>query len=344
MRILLVGTGEFYHVGAFYNKGLHALGIEHVFLDDWKYKQRLNRSIVHRLVYRVLGGGPLGSRGFNRQLLQLARDYRPDVLLAVKGDPIFPETLAQIKRQTGAVLVNYATDDPFSPVVRTRDVVDTIPIYDLYVCTKRAIMDDVRRAGCREVTYLPFAYEPALHFPEAPATTEEAERFRSDVVFIGGADQDRVPYFEALLDGVPGLRLHLYGGYWKRYPRLRHCYRGFALGRDYRLALACTKVAPCLVRRSNRDGHVMRSFEVPACRAFMLAERTEEHLDLFEDGKEAGYFGTPEELVEKTRSYLTDGEGRARMAEAAFQKVRRGKHTYQDRLQSILDIASQLHV
>jgi spore maturation protein CgeB len=201
----------------------------------------------------------------------------------------------------------------------------------------------VRRAGCREVTYLPFAYEPSLHFPEAPATAEEAEHFRSDVVFVGGADRDRVPYFEALLDDVPGLCLHLYGGYWDRYPRLRHCYRGVALGRDYRLALACTKVALCLVRRSNRDGHVMRTFELPACRTFMLAERTEEHLDLFEDGKEAGYFGTPEELVEKTRSYLSDDAERTRIAEAAFRKVRGGKHTYQDRLSSMLAIASRLH-
>ena len=44
---------------------------------------------------------------------------------------------------------------------------------------------------------------------------------------------------------------------------LRRYHGGFAVGRDYRLALSCTKVAPCLVRRSNRDGHVMRTFERP---------------------------------------------------------------------------------
>ena len=108
------------------------------------------------------------------------------------------------------------------------------------------------------------------------------------------------------------------------------------------MALSGAKIAPCLVRRANRDGHVMRSFEVPACCTFMLAERTEEHLELFEEGKEAAYFSSPEQLVEKVRYYLTQEKERKRMAEAAYRKVTSGKHTYKDRLENILQAANSL--
>lgn len=335
MRVLLVGNGEFYHVGAFFRRALEELDYEYAFVDSGKFLKPLQHSLLHKAAYRLLGRRPLTYWSFNRALLQAARRFRPQLVLVAKGAYINARTLVTIKEETGAFLVNYATDDPFNPRVSTRDLVRAIPFYNLYACTKRAIMEDVRRAGCQNVAFIRFAYEPTLHFPEKPATPEEIERFSSDVVFIGNADEDRIPYFEALAK-IPGLKLRLYGGYWDRHPLLRRYHRGFALGRDYRLALGGSKIAVCLVRRANRDGHCMRTFEVPACGAFMLAERTEEHLELFEEGKEAAYFESPEELVDKVRYYLHHDEERQRIAEAGYQRVIAGKHTYQDRLEEIL--------
>ena len=290
----------------------------------------------------MLGRRPLTYRRLNRDLLVAALRFRPDVVLIVKGAFVAPQTLQRIKEETGAVLVNYATDDPWNPRVSTPDLVRAIPYYDLYACTKRAIMPDVQAAGCPRVIFVPFGYKPTVHYPEKPAAPEEHTRFDSDVVFIGGCDADRVPYFEALVKGLPNLRLHLYGGYWDRHSLLRRYYRGFALGRHYRHALGAAKIALNLVRRANRDGHVMRSFEIPACGAFMLAERTEEHLEWFEEGKEAAYFDSPEELVEKVRYYLSRDDERQRVAEAGHRKVTLGGNTYKDRLIQILEAVRAL--
>ena len=335
MRVLLVSVDKFYYVGAFFRRALEELGYEYAFVDEGKFLEPLKRSLLHKIAYRLLGRRPLTFWAFNKELLQKVQEFHPDVVLVTKGAHISPRTLGMIKKKTGAFLVNYATDDPFNPRVSTRDLVKGIPLYDLYVCTKRAIMEDVKRVGCQNVVFVRFGYEPTLHFPEKPATPEEIERFSSDVVFIGNADRDRVPYFEALAR-IPGLKLHLYGGYWDRHPLLRRYHQGFALGRDYRLALGGAKIAICLVRRANRDGHCMRTFEIPACGAFMLAERTEEHLELFAEGREAAYFGSPEELVDKVRYYLQHEEERQRIAEAGHRRVMRGKHTYQNRLEEIL--------
>ena len=75
-------------------------------------------------------------------------------------------------------------------------------------------MDDVRQAGCPSVHYVPFAYNPSVHFPERPATYEENQRFASDVAFIGEGDADRLPFFQKLAASLPHLNLALYGGMW----------------------------------------------------------------------------------------------------------------------------------
>jgi spore maturation protein CgeB len=333
LRVLLVGVGEFYHLGAFFQKGLRDLGLECVFIDEGTY---VRNSIGDKLAYHFFDKKPRKYLAFNRDLVRLAVKFQPDVILATKGAFISPDALLQLKHRTPAVLVNFATDDPFNRKTSGHHIVEGIRFYDVYICTKRAIMADVRRSGCRTVLFLPFGYEPSLHFPEQPLTAEERNRYTSDVAFIGGADADRIPFFEALLDAIPNLNLQLYGGYWDRYPRLRKYHRGFALGRDYRLVMAGTKVAPCLVRRANRDGHVMRSFEIPACGAFMLAERTDEHLELFCESQEMACFSTPEELGEKVRHYLCHENERKHVAHRGHAAVTAGSNSYRDRVGQIL--------
>ena len=71
------------------------------------------------------------------------------------------------------------------------------------------------------------------------------------------------------------------GGYWERYPAFRAHALGIKPPEIIRALTAAAKVNLCLVRRANRDGHVMRSFEIAAIGGCMLAEDTDEHRDIF---------------------------------------------------------------
>jgi spore maturation protein CgeB len=340
-RLLLVDTTLYAPVSPFFVDAAGELGYESLFVDDAPYLRPLATSLLHKAAYRILHRRPATRWRYNQNLFAAADRFRPDLAVIVKGAYIMPSTLRRIKDATGALLVNYATDDPFNPANTTPDLLAGIPFYDVYACTKTAIMPDVTRAGGRTVVHMTFAYNPAVHYPEAPANAEEARRFASDVILVGGADRDRIADLEPLL-GFPDISLALYGGYWHRYPKFRQYARGFVAGRTYRLALGGARIGLCLVRRANRDQHSMRSFEIPACGTFMLAERTDEHLAVFRENEEAAYFGSPDELRDKVRYYLSHDEEREHIARAGHAKVTTGGHTYRDRLREIIRTVEEI--
>lgn len=333
--ILLVDTTLYAPASPLFMHAMEESASRRSFFDEGPYMGPLTKSFVHKIARRLRGGRPLTAGALNRDLLEQCRGFRPEVILIVKGSYIRANTLAEIKRITGAKLVNFATDDPFNPANSTPDLLECIPQYDLYVCTKKAIMPDVLRVGAKQVCFVPFGYHPNVHFPELPASTEERARFSCDVAFIGAADNDRLDTVRAL-SKVPNLTLNLYGGFWEKLPEARKYARGLVLGRDYRLAIAGAKIVIGLVRRANRDGHAMRTFEIPACRGFMLAERTEEHMQFFREHEHVGFFGSPSELVNKVRYYLDSPDNRERIAQASYEAVTAGRNTYTDRLQQIM--------
>ncbi|TMA32607.1 MAG: glycosyltransferase family 1 protein, partial [Deltaproteobacteria bacterium] len=110
---------------------------------------------------------------------------------------------------------------------------------------------------------------------------------------------------------------------------------------DYPRVLSATQINLGFLRKMNRDLQTTRSIEIPACRAFMLAERTSEHLGLFEEGKEAEFFGSFEELLAKCRYYLARDLERRRIADAGHRRCHAGyttTHRVIEILECLLDV------
>jgi spore maturation protein CgeB len=234
--------------------------------------------------------------------------------------------------------MNYLTDDPWNPRHRSAWFLAALPHYDWVFSPRRSNLDDLRRAGCRHVVYVPFAYNPALHFSEPPTTVDEQRQYACDVLFAGGADQDRIPWISALVRA--GFHVALYGGYWERYRETRGHTHGHTGMATLRKAIGGARVALCLVRRANRDGHVMRTFETPAIGACMLTEDTPEHREIFGDeGESVIYFQTVDQMVEKLRWLLDHDDERRRLEAAARASIVGGHNTYQDRLTTMLELA-----
>jgi spore maturation protein CgeB len=237
----------------------------------------------------------------------------------------------------GVRCVNYSTDDPWNPAHRAAWHLDALVNYDTIFTPRRSNLQDFRALGCRDVRYLPFGFDPELFTPQAGASADATSG--PDVLFVGGADKDRVEFVHAFMRTGPAPTL--VGGYWDRFAETRNLTLGLRSAAELCQLTARAAVNLCLVRRANRDGHVMRSFEIPAVGGFMIAEDTGEHRELFgEEGDRVLYFRTPSDAAEKTLWALARPGDRARMAETCHRALTAGRHTYADRLQQMLETAA----
>jgi len=105
-------------------------------------------------------------------------------------------------------------------------------------------------------------------------------------------------------------------------------------------AIGSAKIALGFLRKENRDEYTQRTFEIPACGGLLLAERTEEHSRLLEEGVEAEFFdiNKHDELCQKVSSLLNDPARREEIRRRGTQAIVRGQHTYVDRLHRLFQV------
>lgn len=333
-RILLVGNAGGTNVGASLGEAAKSLGLPVRLVDATRAMD--GPGWLRRFKWHFRDHTPTRLAAFSREVVDLCNEWKPNLLLTTGAAPLTYDALAGI-RALGIRCCNFSTDDPWNPSHRSHWFVKALSAYDVIFTPRRGNLDDMRRVTRAAVLHLPFGYDPGLFFP-VELTPGEREELASDVMFAGGADGDRVPYISALQRA--GMRVALYGTYWDRFAETRSLTQRQADVVRLRKATAAARVSLCLVRRANRDGHSMRTFELPAMKACVVMERTTDHVDLFgAEGTAALYFETVSEMVEKVRWLLDHPDRRWQMAQEAHRLIVEGRHTYPDRLRSMLEAA-----
>lgn len=152
--------------------------------------------------------------------------------------------------------------------------------------------------------------------------------------FIGTYERERAESMLYLAkNGVP---VRVWGEGWNKRFWLLHPNIDIGgrplVGDDYAMAICSFDINLVFLRKINRDLQTTRSVEIPACGAFMLAERTDEHLRLFKENEEAIYFSSNEELSEQVRYFLKHEEVRMRISQAARKRCLIGGYSYRERI------------
>jgi spore maturation protein CgeB len=328
-RLLLVCNTSPEHLGGYLYNAAISMGIETAVHDVRLAAEgpRWAAAAAWRL-----GRRPLRLGRYGKDLLEKCERFQPRLVICTGIAPVNRQVLLALNGR-GIPVFNYLTDDPWNR--RASWFFEALRHYDHVFSPRRANLDDLKRYGCAAVSYLPFAYSQEMHLGSGtePVIAEESQ---PDIVFVGGGDADRVPFMTALIEA--NFRLHLYGGYWERFPETRRCACGIIGPQDTGKVTANAKIALCLVRRANRDGHCMRSFEIPAIGGCMLAESTTEHRDIFGDeGSAVLYFKDIPELIRKARWLLDHPVERQQLRAAAHRLITASGHTYRDRLGSMLE-------
>lgn len=329
-RLLIVGNPDPVHVGSHFYRAAVSLAMDARLCDArdayrapaWRQKTD----------WWMRGHRPARLVEFSARVLQIVRTFAPDVLLTTGVAPVDAPTLRTIG-ELGSARLNFLTDDPWNPAHRASWFHEALPQYDRVFTPRQANVRDLEAAGVPAVSVLAFAYAPDVHFPEAPVTT--THDWDVDVLVAGGADRDRVEVIAPIIRA--GFSVALCGGYWDRFRETRDAARGQVDAAGLRQATGAARLCLGLVRRANRDGHSMRTYEVPAMGGCLVAEDTADHRALFgPDGDAVAYFARPEDAIERVAALLRRGDLRRDLARRAHSIVTTGGHTYADRLQSML--------
>jgi len=305
-----------YRLGA-----LERSGVEVIPLNSYDYG--LSNPLLRKLEFR-LAMGPEVNR-MNRDLLSLVNEHSADVVWADKLLWMKPRTLTQL-RERGVATVSYMIDNFFGP---RRDpgwrlYSDCISLYDLHVTQRDSNLKSYREHGARDVLKVQTAFEPTLHFA-SKVPYEDSQRDRG-VSFIGTPYDDRAEVLTKL-SRKEQLPITVSGNpnQWKRVldaGTFSDLYReGELYQAEYREAIWRSKINLSFLTHSNQDEFAHKSFEIAACGGFLLAERSQGHLERFIEDKEAVFFGGYDELVTKIRQYLPDEDARNRIAAAGHERA-----------------------
>lgn len=298
-------------------------------------KPRIN--LFYKIFYKLRV--PLDLNNLNQRILKKIKLFLPDILFIVKGNNVYPSTLKYIKLNYKTKIVSWSQDDMYNMINRSFFYTLGLKYYDLIVTQKSYNISELKKIGAKKVYFQNKAFCLKNHRPFLKISPKNI----IDVLFIGSAEKERFEYMNFLAENDINIEIH--GNGWDKKMYSSHhknlVFKKEKIGDEYRKTISSCKIALCFLRKMNRDLQTDRTFEIPACGSFMLAERTTEHIKLFKEGKEAEFFSSKEELLKKIKYYLKNTYIRNQIAKAGYKRVLKDKQTYDQRVLDILKVIDE---
>lgn len=330
MKILLATyhNPNFLNTSVYREKAVEYLGHQCVIFDDRKFL------LPGRLRQAVPWLARWDLQRLNDQLVNAVRNTRPDVCFSIGGHRILPQTVRRIK-DLGVPIALWTTDAP----VDFKNILEAAPSYDHLFCAGTEAREIFIARGLRNVTWVPFACDPAYHQP-VPLNGDDQTKYGRDVVFVGSFYPNRA----AMLETIADLDLGVWGPYWDRavqFPKVLARSVTAKINYDQWVKIYSAAKITLVVHYQNPgvpcDQASPKIFEALACGAFVLVDDQKDARELFTDGKHVVFFRDKDDLRAKAGYYLDHPEERRRIAEEGRRYVI-GNHRYQDRMQCMIEV------
>jgi len=272
------------------------------------------KNFIGKLIYYA--GAPLIEYYLKKKLEPIIENESFDVTFVDNGE-LIGRNILSVLRKVSSIIINYNNDDPFG----TRDknkwrlYLEAVPFYDLLAVVRSVNVPEAYTRGAKKVLQVYMAVDE-LDGPRE-ITAQDRNRLSHEVLFIGTWMPERGSFLAELIKA--GLPLAIYGNDWHKapeWPTLRTIWQGPAIyGDDYIKAIQLAKISLGLLSKGNRDEHTTRTFEIPYCGGLFCAERTSEHLQLYQEDVEAVYWRDVTECIEKCKKLLENEDKRRDIAE-----------------------------
>lgn len=300
----------------------------------------VEKSFFEKLMARI---APTALQGdLLRSLQSLFTETQPDIFWADKPSTLswnMTRLLRKLSPRTKFVL--FSEDDLWLKHNRTKALEQSLREYDIVFTTKWRNMEgrELEQLGAQRVAFVTQACDPYQHFPQL-VTAEERAAYGADVGFVGNYEAQRAASVASL--AVAAVDVRVWGNGWEQQTiagaRIENApVFNSNRGLFYSKAICATDINLGFLRARNRDTHTSRTFEIPACGGFLLAQRSEEHESLFLPDIEASFFSSDRELVEKAVYYSNNPDMRIKIAKAGFERCMKD-HTSKVQMSRALEL------
>ncbi|EQK45819.1 glycosyl transferases group 1 family protein [[Clostridium] bifermentans ATCC 19299] len=276
----------------------------------------------------------------NKQIISLMNENEYNIIWIDKGITINKKTLKKIRKtQPNVNIISYSPDNMALRHNQSQNYLESIPLYDIHFTTKSYILGDMKKLGAKKVYFVQNSYESKFNYPH-DVTTDDIKRLGCDVGFVGSWEKERMESILYLTRN--GVKVRVFGD--KKWSVCKNDNPNLIIedhglfNEDYSKSFRCFKISLCFLRKINYDQQTSRTMEIPACGGFMLAERTVEHLQLFEEGKEAEFFDSNEELLEKCKYYLEHEEERKNIVNGGIRRCKESGYSNVDTINHLLKL------
>lgn len=276
----------------------------------------------------------------NKKVREKISQKRYDIIYVDNKPYLTSKTLLKIKSVLPeAKIADVLTDDPFGQYTRSWSLLKkTASYYDVFFVQRKVNIEELKNRGVKHVEICYRSYDPEFNKPVI-LNEEDKKRFKTEVGFVGSFEDVRASYIAYLIQN--GIPVSVTGAGWKGaqyWEIIKPYFRApFVYGADFIKTICGMDIALHFLRHANRDEQDSRTFEIPSSGAFMLAEKSSVHLSLFEDKKEAVFFNSKEELLQKVKYYLIHPEERIRIANAGLMRCLNSGYSHKERLKKVLE-------
>lgn len=312
----------------------HAV-IERNYEDFFPTRWTDNLRILRRLAK------PWMAANFNHAIEDLLQIDSLDFLLVFKGMLLSKKTLQKFCAKS---LKTYCFYPDVSVTAHGKNIADCIPLYDCVFTTKRFHLQDVRlKRMARDLKFVHHGYDPDVHRP-IPGFASAKSFYSADISFVGAWSAKKEWLIQAIAPIGNDYSIKIWGPGWDRSaPDVRRFWQGRGAYGDELVAIYCaSKINLGLLSEkaadtAQGDSTTVRTWQIPACGAFLLHELTDELNDYFIPEQEVGVFSGKDDLAEKVMYYLSFPAEIESIAAAGRSRCISSRYDYSSAVSTILN-------
>lgn len=267
----------------------------------------------------------------NAAFLALCDERKPDIAWIDKGLWLWPSTLETVRKR-GVFLVQHNTDklspQNWSAQLSYRLLRRGLRYYHLYFTSNLLDFAMLKHDPSPVVHLTYLGYDPK-RFNADPLPDDLARKWASDLVFPGHYEPRTERFVLALMDA--GLKPAIYGSNWEKAKHPDRIKPGEFFTpisqAEYVYAIKSAKIGLSFISEWNGNQTAGRTFQIAAAGRFLLAMRSQQHIDSFVEGEEAEFFSTEQELVNKAKYYLEHDSKRLEIARRGYERCLRSGYT-----------------